>query len=163
MGTPIGILSKLYYRSGGTYNSPTWAEVAIAGDVSVSPQWDEADISSRGSRVKSMKKSMLGLEMSVKLKKVPGNSVYGAFVDALMSDGVLDVLVLDGDKATNDVRGWRYDAQVFQGNDDQSLNGGGFLDLVLKPMDDTNPTKAVLVTAGALTFATPGASGGTYA
>ena len=162
MPTPIGILSKLYYRSGGTYGSPTFTEVTIVGDVSVSPQWDEANISSRASRVKSMKKSMLGLEFSVMLKKVPGNTVYGAFVDALMSDNVLDVLVLDGARDANDARGWRCDVQVFQGNDDQSLSGGGFLDLVLKPNDETNPAKAVLVSGGALTYAIPGAAGATY-
>jgi len=162
MATPIGILSKLYYNS-GTYGSPTWVEVTLVGDLAVNPQWDEADISTRGSRVKSMKKTMMGIEITGRLKKVPGNTAYAKFVDGLMSDSLIDVLVLDGANDSNDVRGYRMDVQVFQGNDDQSLSAGGFLDIVLKPNQDTNPVKAVLVATGAPTYATPGAAGATYA
>lgn len=162
MSTPIGILSKLYYNT-GTYGSPIWTEVSIVGDVAVNPTWDEADISTRASRVKSMKKTMLGIEITARLKKVPSSTVYAAFVNALMSDGLLDILVLDGPNNTDGVRGYRMDVQVFGGNDDQSLNAGGFLDIVMKPNQDTNPVKAALVDSSALTYATPGASGATYA
>ncbi len=162
MSTPLGVNSKLYYNS-ATYGTPTWVEVSLIADLAVNPQWDERDVSSRGSRVKSMKKTMLGIEVTGTLKKKPGDTVYGKFVDALMSDDTLDVLVLDGPRDQNNVRGYRFDAQVHQGNDDQSLAGGGFLDIVLKPLQDTNPAKAVLVTGGAPTYATPGADGDTYA
>lgn len=162
MATPLGITSKLYYNS-ATYGSPTWVEVTLIADLAVNPQWERHNVSSRGSRVISNKKTMLGLEITGTLKKKPGDTTYGKFVDALMSDDVLDVLVLDGARDVNNVRGWRFDAQVTQGNDDQSLTGGGYLDIVLSPLDDTNPTKAVLVTGGALTYATPGAEGDTYA
>lgn len=162
MSTPIGILSKLYYNT-GTYGSPTWTEVTLIGDLAVNPVWEEADISTRGSRVRSMKKTIMALEITGTLLKDPGNAVYTAFVNALMSDTLLDILVLDGANNANDTRGYRLDVQVFQGNDDQALTGGGFLDLVLKPNQDTNPVKAVLVAAGAPTYATPGAAGSTYA
>lgn len=162
MATPIGILSKLYYNT-GTYGSPTWTEVTAIGDLAINPVWEEADISTRGSRVRSMKKTIMAIEITGTLKKVPGNSVYADFVDALMSDDLVDILVLDGASTANDTRGYRMDVQVFSGNDDQSLAGGGFLELTLKPNQDTNPVKAVLVTGGSPTFATPGAAGGTYA
>ena len=162
MSTPLGVNSKLYYNS-GTYGSPTWVEVSLIADLAVNPQWDEHDVSTRGSRVKSMKKTMLGIEVSGRLKKKPGDTTYAKFVDGIVSDDTLDVLVLDGARDANNARGWRFDAQIHQGNDDQSLSGGGFLDIVLKPLTDVNPARAVLVTGGALTYATPGPDGETYA
>lgn len=163
MGTPLGINSKAYYRSTGTYGSPTFTEVTIISDLAVNVQWDEADASARSSRVKSTAKTMLGLEFTGRLKVVPGNAVYTAFINALMSDDVLDVLILNGAKDVNDVRGYRCDVQVFQGNEDQAMANALFLDIVMKPNDYTNPVKAVLVASGAPTYAIPGADGDTYA
>lgn len=160
----LGILAKVY-RNTGSYGSPTWSECALFSDVNVSPAWDEGSADARESRIKQVRKTMLGLEVTGKMKKKIADANYEAFMNALLSDAVLDVLVLDGPKETEGVRGWRFDAQVFTGTEDQAMNVGAlYVDLKLAPSLDTNAPLAVKVAAGpTLTFSTPGASGGSFA
>jgi hypothetical protein len=145
----LGIKSKLYYRSAGDYANPTFTEINLISDLSVQPAWDKGDASSRGSRVKKSVKTMLGLSFSGKLKKKPNDAAYEAIMDALISDEVLDVMVLDGDSETDGTRGWRFDAQVFQGNEDQGLGAVICEDIEIEPTDSDNEPKAVLVSGTA--------------
>lgn len=160
----LGILAKLYYRSAGTYGAPTWTEISLISDLAVNPAWDKADASSRGSRVKKSAKTMLGLEFTGRLKKKPGDASYEAVMNALVSDDVLDVLILDGDKDTENNRGWRCDVQVHSANEDQAMANVLYEDITLEPACTDNEPKAVKVAAGpTLTYSTPGANGGTFA
>src|SRR4051812_29841402 len=110
----LGILAKVY-RNTGSYGSPTWSECALFSDVSVSPAWDEGSADARESRIKQVRKTMMGLDVTGKMKKKIDDANYEAFMNALLSDAVLDVLVLDASKETVGSRGWRFDAQVFSG------------------------------------------------
>lgn len=160
----IGLNAKLYWRSAGSYGSPTWTEASLVSDLSVNVTWDEADASARESRIKQMVKTLLTLEFTGRLKKKPLDATYEAFMNAVLSDGVLDVLVMDGDKAVEGNRGWRCDAQVFSATEDQAMSNALFEDIVLKPSVETNPALAVKVDAGGvLTYSTPGTNGGTFA
>lgn len=160
----LGILAKLY-RNTGSYGSPVWSECTLISDAQVSPAWDEGSADARESRIKQVRKTMMGLEVTGKMKKKIDDTNYEAFMNALLSDAVLDILVLDASKDTVGARGWRFDAQVFSGTEDQAMNVGAmYVDLALKPSLDTNNPVAVKVAAGpTLTFSTPGASGGTFA
>lgn len=156
----LGINAKLYWRSGGTYEAPTWSELSAVSDLAVNPTWDEGDASTRESRVKQSAKTMMGLEITGKIKKKINNAGYEAIMGALVTDQVLDVLVLDASKETVGARGWRLDAQVFNANEDQGLGTVQFEEISIKPCLDTNPVKAVKVGPGpALTYATPGGDG----
>lgn len=160
----LGINAVIYWRSAGSYGSPTWTAVDIISDLAVNPSWDEADASSRESRIKKSVKTVLGLEFSGRMKKKPDNAAYEAFMNAMLSDDALDVLVLDDDKDTVGARGWRCDVQVFSANEDQGMSTALYEDIVLKPTCSDNAAKAVLVGAGpALTYSTPGTAGGTFA
>lgn len=151
----LGILSKTY-RNTGTYGSPTWSEVTCISDLAINPAWDEADGSSRGSRAKQSGKTLMGLEISAKLRVSPGDENYEAFSDAVYDDTVLDLMILDGDDAVNDVRGWRADFHVFSAAQDQAMANVLYDDVVLKPAISANPTKSVLVTAGSPVFSAIG-------
>ena len=160
----IGLNAKLYWRSAGTYGSPTWTEVTLLSDVTVSPTWEEADASARESRIKQVVKTMLALEVTGRMKKKIGDAAYLAFMNAMLSDGTLDLLVLDGDKAVEGNDGWRCDWQVFNANEDQSMSNALYIDVTLKPSITTNPALAVRVgPGGTLTYSTPGTNGGTFA
>jgi hypothetical protein len=160
----LAINAKLYYRSAGSYGSPTFTAIDIVADANVEPVWDEGAADSRESRVHAFMKTMLGLQVSFRLKKKPTNAAYEALMNALVGDTVIDFLVMDGDKDTVNNRGWRFDAQVYSGSEDQALANVLYEDMTIKPYPGDNPVKAVLVGAGpALTYSIPGANGGTFA
>jgi len=160
----LGINAKLYWRSGGSYEAPTWTEVTIIADLAVNPAWDDSPADDRSSRVKRRMKTVLGLEFSGRMKKKPGNTAYEAFMNALLSDDALDLLVMDGDKDVANNRGWRCDCQVFSGNEDQAMANVLYEDIILAPTDSDNTPKAVKATGGGtLTYSTPGVLGGTFA
>lgn len=160
----LGMNAKLYWRSAGTYGSPTWTEVTLISDLSIDVTWDEADASARESRITQTVKTMLPLSFTARLKKKPLEATYEAFMNALLSDGSLDLLILDGDKATEGVRGWRCDCQVFAGSEDQAMGNVLFEDMTLKPSITDNLVYAVKVAGGGtLTYSTPGVTGGTFA
>lgn len=160
----LGIKAK-FYRNTGSFDSPSWSECTLLSDCAVNPSWDSGDASDRGSRIKVEAKTQMGLEFPCKMRKVPGDANYEAFMNALLSDATLDLLVLDGAKETVGARGFRCDCQIFQGNEDQGLGVGALVvDLSIKPAPSGNPTRAVLIGAGpTITYSTPGASGASFA
>lgn len=160
----LGMNAKLYWRSAGTYGAPTWTEASIISDVTIDVTWDEADASARESRITQVVKTMLPLSVTARLKKKPLDSTYEAFMNAIISDDALDLLILDGDMTVEGTRGWRADWQVFSGSEDQSMGNVLFEDMTLKPSITDNLVLAVKVAAGGvLTYSEPGVNGGTFA
>lgn len=163
MGAKLGINAKLYYRSAGSYGSPTWTEADLLSDVQVEAAWDEAEANARYSRIKLALKSLLGLTVNARLLKSPGDAQYEFLMNAALTDDVVDFLVLDGPKEDEDTRGWRFDGLVFSLSEDQSLANALYDELMIKPTPSSNPPKAVLVAAGpTLTFSEPGVDGDTF-
>lgn len=159
----IGLNAKAY-RNTGSYGAPTWSEMTLISDMSVNPSWEEADASARESRIKQTVKTLMMLDISGKMKKKPSDANYTALMNAMLSDDVLDLLIMDGDKDTEGNRGWRADFQVFSTNEDQAMGNVLFEEFTLKPSITGNPPKAVLVAAGpTLTYSIPGTDGGTFA
>lgn len=152
----LGLNAKVYWRSGGTYGAPVWTDVNIFSDVSVNPAWDEASADARESRIKQVRKTLLGLEITGRMKKKIGNTAYDAFMNAMLSDEVLDIMVLDGSNTTDGVRGWRFDAQVFSATEDQAMGNVLYEEMILKPSLDTNAPLAVKVAGGVPTYYAPG-------
>lgn len=143
----LGIKCKIY-RNTATYGSPTWAEITLIGDASVSPVWDEAAGDVRGSRVKSVAKTLMGLEVSARVRVSNDDAGYEALNDALHSDTPLDLLVLNGPNNEEGVRGYRADWHVMQAPQDQALGAVLFDDLILKPAISANGVKAASVGSG---------------
>lgn len=159
----IGLNAKAY-RNTNTYESPTWSEMTLISDLTVNPSWDEADASARESRIKQTVKTLMNLDINGRMKKKLGDDNYDALMDAMLSDDVLDLLILDGDRETENVRGWRADFQVFSANEDQAMGNVLFEEFTLKPSITEHNPKAVLVNgSGDLTYSEPGENGGTFA
>lgn len=147
----LGIKCVLY-RNTATYGSPTWNAIACVKDLTVNPAWDEADGSTRASRVKLSAKTLMGLEISGTVKADYTDEDYAVLLDALNSDDVLDLMVLNGPSTENDVTGYRADFQVFSGSQDQASGAIVFDSIVLKPTVSANVPKQVVVATGAPTF-----------
>lgn len=159
----LGILSKLYYRSAGSYGSPTFTEISLINDLSVNATWNKGPANSRGSRIDKSVKTSLGLTFTGTLKKKPGDATYEELMNAIVSDNVLDLLILDGAKDLDGVRGWRADCQIFEGTEDQGRDVNLYVSLSIEPTDSDNEPQAVLVDGTTLTYSTPGVDGDTFA
>lgn len=158
----LAINAKLY-RNTASYEAPSWSEVTLIGNLRQGTAWKEAPADARESRVEQVLKSMLGLEWTGQLKKKPGNANYEAFMDAALSEDALDLLILDGDKDTENVRGWRVDALIFDNSEDQALPNTLYQDLRIKPYVADHAALAVKVAAGpTLTYSAPGPDGGDF-
>lgn len=160
----LGINAKLYWRSNGAYESPGWTENQLISDFTQDVKWGESEANARESRIEQALKAMLGLNWSGKMKKKPLDPTYEAFMNAILSDDILDLLILDGAKDVEGNRGWRVDSQIFDGTEDQGLKNTLYVGIVFKPILLLHPPLAVRVNSGgALTYSTPGVAGGTFA
>lgn len=153
----LGINAKIYL-GGGLWTT----EGSVMNELSVNPTWEKGPADSKESRVKRSMKTMLGLTISGTMKKKPGDAFYEAVMDALVSDGTLNVLILDGAKDEDGSRGWRCDCQVFEGTEDQGANSTMYVSVSFEPTDSDTPPQAVYVDGSSLTYSTPGVDGATF-
>lgn len=149
----IGI-SAVTYLNVGNFGTPNWSAVTCISEWSLNVKWDSADASTRGSRAKQYLKTMVDLEVSGKVRSVnSGDTNYAALLAAAVNDTLVDVLVLNGDKTTNGVSGFRFAAQVFDASEDQGLGSVIFDAITLKPAPNTDGnTSSALVATGAPVF-----------
>lgn len=148
----LGINCKLY-RNTGSYGSPTWTAIDLVSDATLTPTWDEADGSARVSYGKQTSKTLIGIEVSAKVRASLTDAGYLALLSALNSQStLLDILVLDGPSTTNGVQGYRADFGVFGAPEDQAMGSVIYRDFTLKPGISDNLLKAVTVSAGAPVF-----------
>lgn len=152
-GVKLGRDAVLYYNT-ASFGSPTWTAIPQVSDLSVTAEWDEAEASTRESKMKLKVKTLLGAEVAAKLKVVPSDTALGVIVAALFSDAVVDILVLNGTNATNGCYGFRFECQVHSANEDQGLGNAIFDEVKFKPCPTVNAKQSVLVTTGAPVFTT---------
>lgn len=151
----LGIDSKVY-RNTSTYGTPTWTEIDLVRDVQVNPSWGRSDSSTRASKVTSEVKTLLTLAFTLSVKVSLTDAGYIALMDSFVdSDNTIDLMILNGTNTTNGVEGWRFDAGVFSGSEDQSIGNTLYRDFEVGPSGHgTNPAKRVTVASGAAVFAT---------
>lgn len=162
--TKLGINCKAF-RNTATYEAPTWSEMTNISDLTIAQSWDTADANARESRIKQALKTLFDVSVTGKFKKRPLDANYEAIMDALIGDpGIIDLLVLDGPIDEEGVRGWRFDAQVTTGGEDQGLTVALYEDITFMPnLADHNPLAVRVDSGGGLTYSTPGVDGGTFA
>lgn len=155
-GIKLGKNAKLYYRSAGNFASPTWTEISSIRDLTLDTTWDRAEANSRASSVKKGAKTLLGIGFTGSIKSSDTDAAFTAVVTALLSPSdVLDVLVLNGSDSTNGARGFRYEADVYQGNENQDITTAIYLDVGFEPSAlSDNAAQSVLVTNSAPVFTT---------
>lgn len=145
-----GITCK-FYRNTASYGTPTWAEVHEVSDWKENLDWQKAAAGSRLTRVGQSVKTQLDLSWTGTLKDDGGTNAE-AIKDALLTDQVLDVLILNGPITENGVRGYRTDVQVFSGSNSQGLTEVVYPEIMIAPTPSANAPKAVKITSGAPTY-----------
>lgn len=96
------------YRNTGTYGSPTWTEMTLVRDVQQAMPWDMGDASSRASRAKLYEKTQIDLAPQITMRADDADAAYVAMYAAAFSPTTkLDLMILDGDIATEGAMGLR--------------------------------------------------------
>lgn len=150
----LGIRAVLYYDSAANFGTPTWAAITKFKDVTVNATWDTVDAPDRGSRVKSMAKTLLDIGVSGSMKMSDADTGVNAVMTALLSPTAnIGVMVLNGSSTTNGARGFRYDAICTSAGEDQGIGNAIYADVNFAPdAFSTNNFQSVLVTAGSPAF-----------
>ena len=148
----LGIKCKIY-RNTGTFGTPVWSEVKSFSDVTVNATWDVVEVLTRASRVKQGVKTLLGLEVTAKIQvSDSGDTDYTAIRASLNDDSTQDFMILNGASNTNGVTGYRFESQIYQGNESQNPGDVLFDDVMLRPAVTANVQQTVVVSAGAPVF-----------
>lgn len=127
-------VDAFFGRNTGTYGSPSWTEVTIIRDVTNPQNWDWADASSRQGRAKLFGKTLIDLSGTVNVRADPADAGYQAIFDATVTRTPIDCLILDGDIATEGVKGKRIHAGFSMTNQDQAIGNIIYSEFDYKPM-----------------------------
>lgn len=148
MALKNGVNGKLYYLSTGT--RATWnvtvtdgahvgaapsnlAEVALARDINYSQEGEKADVTTRLSRYKATKKTLIGISLDIPMVYDPANAALLALQKAFLTDASIALAVLDGDKATAGTMGVWADFEVVAMKKDEALADAQMVTFTVEP------------------------------
>lgn len=150
----VGIKAKCYYNT-GTFASPTWVEVTLWRDLTMIQKPDTADVKDRSTRASRKVPTTYTVGASGVMRTDVGSTVYQAFRTALLSGGIIDIMILTGVSTNNGEIGWRYEALVEDMTQDQAAANVMYDTLALSPHGESaNPVQTVVVASGAPVFTT---------
>lgn len=160
MALKIGVLGKLYYLSTGT--RATWnasivagehvgaapnnlTEVDIVKDVEINEEKEKADVSTRRTRYKATKGTMIAIAFEIPMVYDPANAALIALQTAFLTDATIALAALDGDKATAGSRGTWADYEVLSMKKSEPLNGEQMVTFGVEPAYSAVPPEHVKV------------------
>ena len=104
----VGIAAAVY-RNTASYGTPTWVEITLARNSSLSRKWKYADASIRATKAELQAKTQIQITGQIECRADPADAGYQALFDAANSDSASapDLMILDGDITTEGVKGIR--------------------------------------------------------
>lgn len=127
------------YRNTNTYGSPTWVEIDIVKDATLSLDKGEFDGSRRGSGGwKQSAGTMKSAEIELDILHKPGDAGYEALRDSFLNNTVIDMAIMDGNILTSGSEGLRAEMEVFSLSREEKLEEGIMVKVKLKPRISTN-------------------------
>lgn len=101
-GPGVGRDAKLYWRSTGTYASPTWSEIKRIGDVTIGGEKSTSDLAIRETPNDKVSVGGMKFPISFSYYKRLGatDTVFAALLASFMSNTVLDIAAMDQAIAT---------------------------------------------------------------
>lgn len=142
-----GYASKIYYNT-ASFGTPTWVECTLVGDATVKLTFEEDDATTRGDGVKAAEPTLLGIEVTGRMRSDENNTQMVAWETAFFTRALLDLLVLDSSNATNGGRGIRYEGKLFDWSEDQALGKVLFRDFMHKPCASENARQKAIISGG---------------
>lgn len=108
-GPGTGRDAKLYWRSTGTYASPTWSEIKRIGDVTVGGEKATSDLAIR--ETPNDKSSFGGMKFPISFtyykRRAVADTVFAALLASFMNNTTMDIAAMDQAIATVGATGLR--------------------------------------------------------
>ncbi len=135
--------AKIYYRSAGTYASPTWSEITLAKDVTLNLEKSDVDVTTRGSGgFTEYADGLIDASVEFSMLYDTADSAFSAFESAFFNKTSVDMAIMDGDVSTTGSEGLRAIMMVGSFTRNETLGEALMVDISLKPVqnDDANPS-----------------------
>lgn len=150
-------INAAVYRNSGSYASPTWTEVTLIRDVTINGPWNLADASIRATKAVLQAKTQIALTGQIVIRADDADAGYQALWDASClstSSGLLDLLILDGDIATEGAMGFRAHWNINFSSQDQGAGNVVYTTFDIAPgwSSDGYPSKCEMGAASSPTF-----------
>lgn len=149
MALKLGLDCKVY-RNTGSYASPTWNEISIVKDASLTLERAEADVSTRGSggwraTVGTLKDGTLEFSAHCDRSITADKADLDAIRDAFINGTSIELLVIDGTQpqATLAAEGLRSSFMITAFNITQNLEEGVQYDVTGRTVPTDNSGTAV--------------------
>jgi hypothetical protein len=123
----LGINAKGYYRSSGSFGSPTWTVVDRIADATITHEWEEVKIADRGIGVSGGEKGLGMLEVSGRVRVNEADAGYLALYASFLSralSAAIDMMFLNGPKDSDGARGVRALWNVLKWSEPQQMADG---------------------------------------
>lgn len=138
MALVLGLNAKLY-RNTGTYASPTWDLIGNVKDLTLNLESAEADVTTRANNgwranVPTLKDASIEFEMVWD----SGDADFTAIQTAFLSNGSIELLVLDGASGTTGSQGLRATCSITSFTRNESLEEALTVSVTAKPTYATN-------------------------
>jgi hypothetical protein len=161
MGLKLGVNSKAYFLSTGTRASwggsltngeqvstapSNLTEISILKDVKVPQEKEKADVTTRRTRFKATKGTLIGVETDLPVIKDKTDAAYIALKKAFLTDTPIAIAILDDDKATSGTTGFWADWEVTKMEDEQMLAAVQETTFSITPAYSAVPPENVKVT-----------------
>lgn len=146
MGEIRGVECKIYLNVETTdaYADPDWSEWLCVRDVTLNLTFDETDATCRGGGgFRASAPTLTSIEVTGQAIKEKADAVFIAMELAARTKASVDVLVMDGPRASADADGWRFRGKFFNWTENQPFEDIVMIDFALKPARDANPPAAV--------------------
>ncbi len=122
------------------------SEMAIIRNVTLGLSGGEADVSTRASIYKLMRKSLRTVEVDLEIPWQPGDANFKLLLQSYLQNGVpVALAVLDGDKATSGSQGLWADFEVFEFTRDENQEKEMIAKVKVKPTASAVPPEWVQV------------------
>ena len=121
MGVKVGTDHKAY-RNTSTYGTPTWNEITIVRDLTLSMSKTMAAATARLSGYVQKKGALKEVTVEFDILADAAIDDYDVLRDAFIAGTVLDVAIADGAIATVGTKYWRYDVEVAKFDRGEPLN-----------------------------------------
>ena len=139
MGVRLGLDAKLY-RNTGTFAAPVWVEMKNVKDVTLNLEAGEADVTTRGNL--GWKATVATLkDASVEFETVwdTADANFAALMAAFLSNGAIEVAVMDGDITLAGSQGLRALCTVSKCSRSEPLEEAVTASVTIKPTYSINP------------------------
>ncbi len=144
MASSIRGLESVVFLNTGSYDAPTWVEWTAVIDASLSMDFGEVDVTTRGSGgVKVSTPTLTSIEVSGSALKDKDDATQVAMELAAQGKTAVEVLVLDGPRLSSDSDGWRMSAIFSKWEEQQPLEGRTEISWTLIPTRSAHKPVAV--------------------